>query len=116
MATSLTPGAADIEDLRRRPNKAQYYAERYSHMHTGITAHAVYLDPENLSLLDGSTFVFLAAADGVARPAIMAWLTEHQVYVIDRGHVRWAGAHSGVSTIASDLSGSARSETPARAA
>ena len=54
-------------------------------MHTGITAHPVYLDQTNLSLLDGSTFVFLAAADAEARPAIMAWLTDRQVPFIDVG-------------------------------
>lgn len=79
------PGAACIEDLRRRPNKAQYYADLYSHMHTGITAHPVYLDSQNLSLLDGYTFVFLAAADAEQRPAIMTWLTEHGIPFIDVG-------------------------------
>jgi hypothetical protein len=79
------PGAADIEDLRGRPNKAEYYVQLYSHMHTGITAHAVYLDEENVSLLEGATFVFLAAADAEARPAVMAWLTEHQIPFIDVG-------------------------------
>ena len=79
------PGAADIEDLRGRPNKAEYYAERYSHMHTGITAHTAYLDEENVTLLEGATFVFLAAADAEARPAIMAWLTEHRIPLVDVG-------------------------------
>lgn len=79
------PGAADIEDLRGRPNKAEYYAQLYSRMHTGITAHAVYLDDENVSLLEGATFVFLAAADAEARPTGMAWLTRHQIPFIDVG-------------------------------
>lgn len=79
------PGAACIEDLRRRPNKAQYYADLYSHMHTGITAHHVYLDSQNLSLLNGYTFVFVAAADAEQRPAIMEWLTERGIPFIDVG-------------------------------
>lgn len=79
------PGATDIEDLRRRPNKAEYYADWYSHMHTGITAHATYLDEENITLLEGATFVFLAAADADARPEIMLWLTNHQIPFIDVG-------------------------------
>lgn len=79
------PGAADIEDLRGRPNKAEYYEETYSLMHTGITAHPVYLDETNLSLLDGCTFVFLAAAGAEANPAIMAWLTERRIPFIDVG-------------------------------
>src|SRR6185369_11454730 len=79
------PGAADIEDLRRRPNKAEYYAQLYAHMHTGITPHPDYLDETNLALVDRCTFVFLAAADATARPAIMTWLSEHRIPFIDVG-------------------------------
>ena len=104
------PGAADIEDLRGRPNKAEYYAERYSHMHTGITAHTAYLDEENVTLLEGATFVFLAAADAEARPAIMAWLTEHRIPLVDVG--------MGVEEADGHLSGLLRATThfPERAA
>src|SRR5262249_52854020 len=31
------PGAADIEELRRRPRKVEYFAEMYGRMHTNIT-------------------------------------------------------------------------------
>jgi len=79
------PGAADIEELRRRPNKAEYFAALYSHMHTGITAHPVDLDEGNFSLLDGSTFVFLAAADAESLAALMAWLSGRGVPFIDVG-------------------------------
>jgi hypothetical protein len=79
------PGAASIDDLRCRPDKAEYYADLYSHMHTGITAHPVYLGRQNLSLLDGFTFVFLAAADAEERPAIMAWLVDLRIPFIDVG-------------------------------
>ncbi|MGI5238790.1 ThiF family adenylyltransferase [Dactylosporangium sp. CA-139066] len=79
------PGAVDEADLQSRPNKAEYYANLYGHMHTGITAHPVYLDETNLSLLDGATFVFLAAADAAVGPAIMSWLTAHRVPFIDVG-------------------------------
>ncbi|MBV1854539.1 ThiF family adenylyltransferase [Catellatospora tritici] len=79
------PGAADIEELRSRPNKAEYFAALYSHMHIGITAHPVDLDEENFSLLDGATFVFLAAADAESLPAVMAWLSGRGVPFIDVG-------------------------------
>jgi molybdopterin/thiamine biosynthesis adenylyltransferase len=79
------PGAASIETLQAKRNKAEYFAEQYSHMHTGITAHPVKLTAENVELLEPTTFVFLAAADAEERPAIMAWLHEQQKPFIDVG-------------------------------
>jgi hypothetical protein len=79
------PGAVSLASLQARPNKAEYFAEEYSRMHTGITAHAEYLTPDNLHHLDGATFVFLAAADAAERPGIMAWLRDRDVPFIDVG-------------------------------
>lgn len=79
------PGAASIETLQARRNKAEYFAEVYSHMHTGITAHPVKLTLENIQLLEPATFVFLAAADSEERPAIMAWLRKQRKPFIDVG-------------------------------
>jgi molybdopterin/thiamine biosynthesis adenylyltransferase len=79
------PGAAAHEVVRAKPNKAVYFAGEYSRMHTGITAHPVALTADNLDLLTGATFVFLAAADAEARPEIMRWLRERAVPFIDVG-------------------------------
>lgn len=79
------PGAASLASLQARQNKAEYFAGEYSRMHTGITAHGEYLTKDNLHLLEGATFVFLAAADAAERPAIIAWLGDHQVPFIDAG-------------------------------
>ena len=79
------PGAAALETLQARPNKAEYFAEEYSRMHTGITAHPEHLSSDNIHLLEDATFVFLAAADAHERPAIMAWLREHDIPFIDVG-------------------------------
>lgn len=79
------PGAASIETLQAGRNKAEYFAELYSHMHTGITAYPEKLTLENLELLEPATFVFLAAADAEERPAIMAWLREQRKPFIDVG-------------------------------
>lgn len=62
------PGAADIESLRARPNKAKYFATVYGHMHTGITAYPTFVDETNLGLLHDRTFVFLAMDDAQASP------------------------------------------------
>lgn len=79
------PGAAAHKSLQAKPNKAEYFAEEYSRMHTGITAHPEHLTTGNLQLIDGATFVFLAAADAHERPQIMAWLRERGIPFIDVG-------------------------------
>lgn len=79
------PGAAAREVLQAKPNKAEYFAKEYSRMHAGITAHAVALTSDNLHLLEGATFVFLAAADAESRPEIMQWLRDRGIPFIDVG-------------------------------
>lgn len=79
------PGAADIADLRLRPNKAQHFARVYARMHTGVTAHPVFVTSENLELLGNCTFVFMAAADANDKPAILAWLRERGIPAIEVG-------------------------------
>lgn len=79
------PGAAAHATLQEHRNKAEYFAEEYSRMHTGIEAHPEPLTTDNVHLLEGATFVFLAAADARERPEIMARLREHGIPFIDVG-------------------------------
>ncbi|WP_069770971.1 ThiF family adenylyltransferase [Streptomyces sp. LUP30] len=79
------PGAPTLETLRSRPNKATYFASRYSHMHRRITPCEQYLDEDNLTLLEAATFVFLASDDAAGKPAVMDWLEAHDVPFIDVG-------------------------------
>ncbi|WP_223774503.1 ThiF family adenylyltransferase [Streptomyces sp. 135] len=79
------PGAPTLDTLRDRPPKATYFASVYSNMHQGVTACAQYLDEDNLDLLNGATFVFLASDDAASKPAIMDWLEAHDVPFIDVG-------------------------------
>lgn len=79
------PSAAPLSALNDRPNKAVYFAEVYSQMHTGITAHAEFITEDNLDLLEGCTFVFMAAADAEDKPAILGWLRERGVPSIEVG-------------------------------
>jgi ThiF family len=79
------PGAPTLETLRNRPNKAAYFASIYSNMHRAVTAVEQFLDEDNLDVLDGATFVFLASGDGVTKPVITAWLEAHDVPFIDVG-------------------------------
>lgn len=79
------PGAATLDTLRERPLKATYFAAVYANMHQGVTACPKYLDEDNLDLLDGATFVFLASDDAASKPPIMDWLEAHGVPFIDVG-------------------------------
>lgn len=79
------PGAADVDILRARPNKAEYFAHVYGHMHTSITAQPTYVDETNLALLDDRTFVFLAIDDARAKPAIIDHLKTRRIPFIDVG-------------------------------
>ncbi|MDP1877502.1 MAG: ThiF family adenylyltransferase [Actinomycetota bacterium] len=79
------PGAADIDDLKLRPNKAEHFARVYSHMHTGITAHSFFITADNLDQLGDCTFVFVAAADADDKPAILASLRERDIPTIEVG-------------------------------
>ncbi|MFB7170652.1 ThiF family adenylyltransferase [Streptomyces sp. NPDC056254] len=79
------PGAPTLETLRQRPPKAAYLASIYMNMHRRVTACAQYLDEDNLGLLEGATFAFLASDDAASKPAIMGWLEDHDVPFIDVG-------------------------------
>lgn len=79
------PGAAPLEQLQRRPNKAEYFASVYSQMHTGITPHPFFVTADNLDLLGNCTFVFMAAADAEEKPTILAWLRNRGIPAIEVG-------------------------------
>ncbi|MFE9139334.1 ThiF family adenylyltransferase [Streptomyces sp. NPDC007355] len=79
------PGAATLDTLRARPSKATYFASVYTHMHRGVTGCVQYLDEDNLALLDGATFVFLASDDAASKLPVMDWLEAHDVPFIDVG-------------------------------
>jgi len=68
------PGAATFDELRAHPLKVDYYRDHYSAMHRGITAHGAFLDEDNLDLLSGVSFAFLASDDATMKPPVIAWL------------------------------------------
>ncbi|MEM7601950.1 MAG: ThiF family adenylyltransferase [Verrucomicrobiota bacterium] len=79
------PGAPTIEQLRESLKKVDYYSAIYSRMHRGLVAHPVFLDKNNLDLLDGITFAFLAMPGGKAKRAIIGKLEADGVSFIDVG-------------------------------
>ncbi|MEW2626316.1 ThiF family adenylyltransferase [Streptomyces sp. NPDC048106] len=106
------PGAPALDTLRTRPPKATHFASIYANMHQGVTACAQYLDEDNLDLLTGATFVFLASDDAVSKPAIIDWLETHDVPFIDvgMGIEEIDGRLSGLLRITTSLPG--RRDTP----
>ena len=46
-----SPGAPSVQNLRKRFNKVDYYAELYGAMRKNIVPYAVHLEPANLHLL-----------------------------------------------------------------
>ncbi len=106
------PGAPTLDTLRTRPPKATHFASIYANMHQGVTACAQYLDEDNLDLLTGATFVFLASDDAVSKPAIIDWLEAHDVPFIDvgMGIEEIDGRLSGLLRITTSLPG--RRDTP----
>jgi len=111
------PGAADIEDLKQRPNKAEHFARMYAHMHTGITGHPVFITSENLELLEGCTFVFLAAGESDEKGAILTWLRDRRIPAIEVGMgIRDEGGHlSGLVAVVNYFPDQLTSAIPARA-
>lgn len=79
------PGAASVEQLRRRLTKVAYYAEMYSEMRDGIIEHPYYLDEDNVDELKEMTFVFIAIDDGPPKRHIIAALERFGVSFIDVG-------------------------------
>ena len=79
------PGAASIEELRRRLKKVEYYYDRYSRMRSGIVPHPTYLTPSNLEIIDGMDFVFLAIDKPEVKRPIVERLEETDTPFIDVG-------------------------------
>lgn len=79
------PGAPSIEELRGVPKKVDYLAEVYSKMHRHIIPHSTQLTADNLELLDGITFAFLAIDSGEAKQVIVEKLEALGIDFIDAG-------------------------------
>jgi len=79
------PGAASLEQLRERPYKVDYLTAQYESMRSGIFAHPVHVKADNLFILDGLQFVFLAIDDGPAKEVVISYLEALGVAFIDVG-------------------------------
>jgi ThiF family len=80
-----SPGAASLDDLEQRSKKVEYYARVYSRMHKGIRAHPEYISADNLSMMDGASFVFLCVDRNKIRGMLAAHLTQKGISFVDVG-------------------------------
>lgn len=79
------PGAPSLDELREAPKKVDYFKNVYSRMHRGIIAHPVKLARDNVHLLDGVTFAFIAIDDGPDKLAVIEKLEAIGASFIDVG-------------------------------
>jgi len=80
-----SPGAASVDELRRRPTKVAFLKDKYSAMRRGIVDHADYVGAATLGQLEGMDFVFLCLDRGAAKRIIVTKLEELGASFIDVG-------------------------------
>ena len=79
------PGAASLEELRRRPSKVAYYTSVYSRMRRGIIPHEYHISASNVGELDNMAFVFVCMDSPKAKKAVVEKLHERGIPFIDVG-------------------------------
>ncbi len=79
------PGAPSVEELRAKPKKVAYLAERYSRMHRGIRVHAEMISASNVEQLGGLDVVFVCMDEGSAKACLITVMESLQVTFIDVG-------------------------------
>lgn len=79
------PGAMSLDDIAAGLPKVEHYAGVYGRMHRRIVAHAEYLGPANLHLLDDVDFVFVCLDSIEARAFLIPELEKRDLPFIDAG-------------------------------
>lgn len=80
-----SPGAAKKKNLRDRPKKATYHAQRYSEMNRKIIAHSYNIDETNMEELVELDFVFICIDTGQVKKTIIERLVDAKIPFIDTG-------------------------------
>ena len=79
------PGPTTIEELKKRPTKAQLYSERYTKMRDGVVAHGFNVEADNVDVLRDLDFVFVAVDDNATRLWLLPALEGMGVPFVDVG-------------------------------
>ncbi|MFM1771925.1 MAG: hypothetical protein RLZZ71_1067 [Bacteroidota bacterium] len=80
-----SPGAASVELLKTKPKKANYYHSLYSNMHKHVKSHPYYVNENNISELNGMSYVFICVDKNLIRKSIMDHLLRMNIPFIDVG-------------------------------
>lgn len=102
-----SPGAAQTEELRGGPNKAEYFAAKYRAMHRNVVPHPYALDERTVDELAGADFIFIAVDRGSAKAPIISKLEELAIPFVDvgMGISQQDGALGGLVRVTSSISG-----------
>lgn len=79
------PGAPSLQELQAKPQKVERLASIYSNMHKGIESQDVFLDADNVHLLDGLDFVFICLDRGPAKQAAIEFLISKDIPFVEVG-------------------------------
>jgi ThiF family len=101
-----SPGAAQKEDFRGGPNKAEYFAAKYRAMHRNVVPRPYALDETTVAELAGADFVFIAIDRGSAKARIISKLEELAIPFVDvgMGISQQDGALGGLVRVTSSIS------------
>lgn len=80
-----SPGAASLDDLRRKPKKVIYLSEQYARMRRGIVPHVCSITNDNVEQLRNMAFVFLSMDGGPDKRTVITHLQEWQIPFVDVG-------------------------------
>ena len=80
-----SPGAPTNEQLERQMKKVAYFFEIYSRLHKHIIPHDAYIVEDNVSILDGMSFVFISVDRNSIRKILIDYLLQKQIPFIDVG-------------------------------
>lgn len=102
-----SPGAAQKDELRGGPNKAEYFAAKYRAMHRNVVPHPYALGDQTVDELAGTDFVFIAIDRGRAKARIISKLEELAIPFVDLGMgvSRQDGALGGLVRVSSSVAG-----------
>lgn len=79
-----SPGAPDIDELKKKQRKVDWFAGVYSKMRHNIFPHAQYIDEKNVVELKDMNFAFICM-DGQNKKAIIDFLLKNKIRFIDTG-------------------------------
>ncbi len=80
-----SPGAPSLEELRKQETKVERFTNIYANMRRGVVPHCVFINPDTIHLLDGSSFAFVAIDGGSGKKFVLEGLEQRGIPYIDCG-------------------------------